>query len=235
MSARRRSSAERGGPPPVTAVAGPAFDVGAFLASRGLAKDVTKYDRSESVFLQGDACDGVRYVESGGVKVSARSRLGKEAVVAIVGPGQFLGEGCLGRQGHRIGSATAITPSVVRRVPRARMMGYLRDEPAMADYFIVHLLSRNIRIEQDLIVQLFNSSEKRVARALLLMARYGTDRAPIRVLAKITPAALARLSGTTLERVTFLLNKFETLGFIEQDGSLPLKINRSLLNVVLHD
>ena len=211
------------------------FDVGAFLASRGSAKDLSQYDRGESVFLQGDACDGVRYVESGGVKLSVQSNLGKEVVVAILGPGQFLGEGCLGKQSHRLDSATAITPSVVRHVPKARMIGHLHDEPAMADYFIAHMLSRGIRIEQDLIAQLFNSSEERVARTLLLMARYGTGRAPIRVLASITPAALAGLSGTTLERANFFLDKFHKLGFIEQGGNLPLKINRSLLSVVLHD
>ncbi len=235
MNARRRSSAGRRDPFPVTTGTVPPFDVSAFLASRGSPKDVSHYDRGESVFIQGDACDGVRYIEAGGIKLTVQSKLGKEVVVAVLGPGQFVGEGCLGHQAHRLGSATAITPSVVRHVPKARMLEHLRDEPAMADFFIAHMLSRSVHIEQDMITQLNNSSEKRLARALLVLARYGTARAPIRALARITPGALATQCGSTPERVTFLLHKFEKLGFIEQDGRLPIKINRSLLNVVLHD
>ena len=235
MNAQSRSAAGRGEPSPRKAAAIAPFDAGAFLASGGLPEDVSKYGRGESIFVQGDACDGVRYVESGGVKLSAQSKLGREAVVAILGPGQFLGEGCLADQSFRIGSATAMTPSVVRRITTVRMRGLLLTHPAMADYFIAHMLSRSILVEQDLIEQIFNSSEKRLARALLLLAHYGTGRTPVHVLARIRPAELATLSDITLERVTFFLSKFKRLGFIEQNGDLPIKINRSLLNVVLHD
>jgi CRP/FNR family transcriptional regulator, cyclic AMP receptor protein len=235
MHARPRSTARLGKLSPRRAATVPPFDAGAFLASHGSARDVSKYDRGESVFSQGDACDGVRYVESGGIKLSVQSKLGREAVVAIVGPGQFLGEGCLTDQAFRIGSATAITPSVVRRVPKTKMLGVLHNDTSMSGYFIAHMLSRSIRIEQDLIAQIFNSSEKRLARTLLLMARYGTERAPVHVLARVSPATLAELSGVTRERVTFFLSKFKKLGFIEQSGTLPLKINSSLLSVVLHD
>jgi CRP-like cAMP-binding protein len=185
--------------------------------------------------MQGDACDGVLYIESGGVKLSVQSKTGREAVVAILGPGELFGEGCLAEQPLRTGSATAITPSVVRCIARATMIAVLHDQPEMADAFIAQMLSRNVQIEQNLIAQLFNSSEQRLARILLLMARYGTERAPVRVVARIPPATLATLSGTTLERVKFLLNKFRKLGFIEQGGRLPLTINRSLVSVVLHD
>ena len=175
------------------------------------------------------------YIQSGGVKLSVLSKSGREAVVAMLGPGDFFGEGCLAGQPLRMGSATAITPSVILLIDKKRMVGLLRRQHAMSDRFISHMLSRNIRIEEDLIDQLFNSSEKRLARALLLLARYGRQDKPIRAVPQISQDTLAEMIGTTRSRVNFFLNKFKKLGFIEYSGELPLKINSSLLSVVLHD
>jgi len=191
------------------------------------------YARDETVFVQGETARHVMYVRSGGVKLSVLSESGKEAVVAMLGPGDFFGEGCLAGHPLRMGSATAITPSLILLVGKPAMVRLLHEQPAMADRFILHMLSRNIRIEQDLIDQLFNSSEKRLARALLLLARYGKVDKPARVLPKISEARLAEMAGTTHARVNFFLNKFRKLGFIEYNGAL--KINSSLLSVVLHD
>jgi CRP/FNR family cyclic AMP-dependent transcriptional regulator len=213
----------------------PAFNVQAFLDSSGIAKTVISYGRGESVFSQGDVCEHVMYVQSGGVKLSVLSKTGREAVVALLGPGDFFGEGCLAGQPLRMGSAMAIVPSAILQVGKARMVRLLRKQHAMSDRFIAHMLARNIRIEEDLIDQLFNSSEKRLARALLLLARYGKQDQPARVVPKISQETLAEMVGTTRSRVNFFLNKFKKLGFIEYDGELPLKINSSLLSVVLHD
>ena len=213
----------------------PGFDAQAFLDSAGGAKTGLSFARGESIFAQGDDCKSVLYIQSGGVKLSVLSKNGREAVVAMLGPGDFFGEGCLAGQPLRMGSATALTPSVILRVGKARMMKLLRKQHAMSDRFISHMLSRNIRIEEDLIDQLFNSSEKRLARALLLLARYGNKDAPVRVVPKVSQDTLAKMVGTTRSRVNFFLNKFKKLGFIEYDGLVPLKINSSLLSVVLHD
>ncbi len=207
----------------------------AFLDSSGIAKTVISYGRGEAVFTQGDACEHVMYIQSGGVKLSVLSKTGREAVVAMLGPGDFFGEGCLAGQPIRMGSATAMVPSAILQVGKARMVRLLRKQHAMSDRFIAHMLARNIRIEEDLIDQLFNSSEKRLARALLLLARYGKQDQPARVVPKISQETLAEMVGTTRSRVNFFLNKFKKLGFIEYDGELPLKINSSLLSVVLHD
>ena len=212
----------------------PGFNVRAFLDSAGGAK-TAGYARGESIFTQGDECRSVLYIRSGGVKLSVLSKHGREAVVAMLGPGDFFGEGCLAGQPFRMGSATAITPSSILRVGKERMMLLLRKQHSLSDRFIAHMLSRNIRIEEDLIDQLFNSSEKRLARALLLLARYGTPEAPARVVPKVLQDTLATMVGTTRSRVNFFLNKFKRLGFIEYDGGLPLKIDSSLLSVVLHD
>src|SRR6478609_7876446 len=211
------------------------FNAQAFLESAGVAKTFVEYGRGETVFAQGDACDHVLYVQSGGVKLSVLSKTGREAVVAMLGPGDFFGEGCLAGQPIRMGSATAITPSVIRVVAKAKMVRLLHKQHAMSDRFISHMLSRNIRIEEDLIDQLFNSSEKRLARTLLLLARYGKQDKPVRVVPKISQETPAEMIGTTRSRVNFFLNKFKKLGFIEYDGDIPLKINSSLLSVVLHD
>jgi CRP/FNR family transcriptional regulator, cyclic AMP receptor protein len=213
----------------------PTFDVQAFLGSHGLEKDVSDYDRGETIFVQGDACEGVLFVESGGVEVSVRSKVGRDAVLAILGPREFFGEGCLAGQPLRIGSATAITPSAVRRVAKSRMIRLLHDYRAMSDWFIAHLLSREIRIEQDLVDQLFNSSEKRLARTLLVLAQYGTARRPGHTAPKVSDAVLAEMAGTTRARVQFFLDKFKRLGFVKDGRDARLEVSSSLLNVVLHD
>jgi CRP-like cAMP-binding protein len=173
------------------------------------------------------------YIQSGGVKLSVLSKGGKEAVVAMLGPGDFFGEGCLAGQPFRIGSATAITPSAILLVRKDKMVRLLHGQHSMSDRFISHMLTRNIRIEEDLIDQLFNSSEKRLARTLLLLARYGKQDRPARVVPKVSQETLAEMIGTTRSRVNFFMNKFRDLGFIEYNGAI--KINDSLLSVVLHD
>jgi CRP-like cAMP-binding protein len=205
----------------------PRFNAPAFLDSSGIRKTIVEYRRGETIFAQGDACKGVLCIQTGGVKLSVRSKIGREAVVARLGPGEFFGEGCLAGQSVRMGSATAITPSVILAVGKASMTRLLHQQHAMSDRFISHMLSRNIRIEEDLLDQLFNSCEKRLARTLLLLAHYGKQDKPARVVPKISPETLAEMTGTTRSRVNFLLNKFSRLGFIEYKGDIPLKINRS--------
>jgi CRP/FNR family transcriptional regulator, cyclic AMP receptor protein len=218
-----------------SAKAVPAFDVQAFLVSSGVPKTVVEYSRGETIFTQGEASQHVMYIRSGGVKLSVLSKSGREAVVAMLGPSEFFGEGCLAGQPLRMGSATAITPTAILQVRKEEMVRLLHTEHAMSDRFISHMLARNLRIEEDLIDQLFNSSEKRLARALLLLARYGKQDKPARVVPRVSQETLAEMIGTTRSRVNFFLNKFKKLGFIEYDGELPLKINNSLLSVVLHD
>jgi CRP-like cAMP-binding protein len=211
------------------------FDVQAFLMSSGIPKTVVNYARGETIFTQGDECEHVLYIRSGGVKLSVMSKNGREAVVAMLGPTDFFGEASLAGHTSRMGSATAITPCVILKVRKAEMVRLLHTQHAMSDRFISHMLSRNLRIEEDLIDQLFNSSEKRLARALLLLARYGKKDKPVRLVPRISQETLAEMIGTTRSRVNFFLNKFKKLGFIEYDGELPLKVNSSLLSVVLHD
>ena len=213
----------------------PAFNAQAFLDSAGIAKTVVDYARGATIFTQGDVCEDVLYIQTGGVKLSVLSKTGREAVVAMLGPGDFFGEGCLAGQPVRMGSATAITPSVIRLVAKGKMVRLLHKQHTMSDRFISHMLARNIRIEEDLIDQLFNSSEKRLARTLLLLARYGEQDKPARVMPKVSQETLAEMVGTTRSRVNFFLNKFKRLGFIAYNGDIPLKINGSLLSVVLHD
>ena len=200
-----------------------------------MAKTTAPYDRGESIFAQGDAADHVLYVQTGGVKLSVLSKAGKEAVVAVLGPGDFFGEGCLAGQRIRIGSATALTPTVVLRVGKASMGRLLHGQPAMSDRFISHMLSRHIRIEDDLVVQLLNSSERRLAQALLVLARYGMQAAPLRLVPRLSAASLAEMVGTTPARVTFLLNKFDRLGYIDRRGKGQVTIDSSLLGIVLRD
>jgi CRP/FNR family transcriptional regulator, cyclic AMP receptor protein len=213
----------------------PRFNAQALLQSARVAKMIVQYGRGDVVFTQGDACHHVMYIQAGGVKLSVLSKHGREAVVAMLGPGDFFGEGCLAGQSVRMGSATAITPSTILLVGKAKMMGLLHKRHAVSDQFIAHMLARNIRIEEDLVDQLFTSSEKRLARTLLLLARYGTQHKPARAVPKPSQETLAEMIGTTRARVNFFLNKFQKLGFIEYAGDLPLKINSSLLSVVLHD
>ena len=213
----------------------PGATVEACLDSAGVPKTTAQYDRGESIFAQGDAADHVLYVQTGGVKLSVLSKTGKEAVVAVLGPGDFFGEGCLAGQRVRIGNATALTPTVVLRVGKASMSRLLHGQPAMSDRFISHMLARHIRIEDDLVVQLLNSSERRLAQALLVLARYGMQEAPLRLVPRLSAAALAEMVGTTPARVTFLLNKFDRLGFIDRRGKGAVTIDSSLLGIVLHD
>ena len=214
----------------------PAFNAQAFLDSAGIAKTIVEYGRGERPSSRrATPASDVLYIQTGGVKLSVLSKTGREAVVAMLGPGDFFGEGCLAGQPVRMGSATAITPSVILLVAKEKMVRLLHKQHAMSDRFIAHMLSRNIRIEEDLIDQLFNSSEKRLARTLLLLARYGKQDKPARMVPKISQETLAEMVGTTRSRVNFFLNKFKKLGFIEYNGEIPLKINSSLLSVVLHD
>jgi len=209
------------------------FDVDAFLESTGIARKVITYRRGEFVFKQGDAANHVLYVKSGGIKLSLLSKMGRQAVVGLLGPGEFFGEGALAGQVLRMGSASALGPSEIQQIDLETMVKLLHQEHAMSDRFITHMLARNIRIEQDLIDQLFNSSEKRLARTLLLLARYGRPDAPIRAIPPISQETLAEMVGTTRSRVNFFMKKFQRLGFIDYtDG---LKVNNSLLTVVLHD
>ena len=220
-------------PKPLKSASAPPFDVQSFLESSGVARKVLTYRRGEFIFKQGDTSEHVHYILSGGVKLSLLSKTGRQAVVGLLGPGEFFGEGALAGQPLRMGSASALTPSEIQQVDLATMVRLLHQEHAMADRFITHMLARNIRIEQDLIDQLFNSSEKRLARTLLLLARYGKPDAPIRAIPPISQETLAEMVGTTRSRVNFFMKKFQRLGFIDYtDG---LKVNNSLLTVVLHD
>jgi len=211
----------------------PAFDAQAFLDSAGVARKVVEYRRSEKIYSQGDPTKGVKYVQKGGVKLSVVNEVGKEAVVAILGPGDFFGEGCLAGQPVCMGTATAIVPTSILFIEKNEMMRVLNEEHAFSDRFISHMIRRNIRIEEDLVDQLFNSSEKRLARTLLLLARYGAPGHPQDVLPKVSQEMLAEMIGTTRSRVNFFMNKFRKLGFIEYNGKI--RVNKSLLSVVLHD
>ncbi|OFV87862.1 MAG: Crp/Fnr family transcriptional regulator [Acidobacteria bacterium RBG_16_68_9] len=210
-----------------------AFDAQAFLDSAGVARKVVEFRRAQTIFAQGDPAKTVMYIQLGGVKLSVISKTGKEAVVAIMGPGQFLGEGCLAGQSTRMGTATAMTPSTLLVIDKHEMMRVLHEEHGLSDLFISYVLARNIRVEEDLIDQLFNSSEKRLARALLLLARYGKQSPPQQVLPAISQEVLADMIGTTRSRVNFFMNKFRRLGFIDYNGEL--RVNNSLLTVVLHE
>jgi CRP/FNR family transcriptional regulator, cyclic AMP receptor protein len=218
---------------PATEVQPPAFDVQEFLDSAGVSRRVVRFGQGARAFAQGSPATSVFFIQSGQVKLSVVSTAGKEAVVAILGPGDFFGEGCLAGQPRRMGTATAMEPTTVLRIGKGEMMRTLHEQPALSDRFIAHMLARNIRIEEDLVDQLFNSSEKRLARTLLLLARYGEDAAPPRVLPKLSQETLAEMVGTTRSRVNFFMNKFRRLGFIEYNGGL--KINAALLSIVLHE
>jgi CRP/FNR family transcriptional regulator, cyclic AMP receptor protein len=209
------------------------FNVQAFLDSSGIARKIAEYRRDEVIFTQGDPCEHVLYIQKGGVKLSVLSTSGREAVVAMLGPSEFFGEGCLAGQPVRMGSATATTDSTILLVDKDQMVRLLHKQHALSDRFIAHMLARNIRIEEDLVDQLFNSSEKRLARALLLLARYGKHDKPARAVPPITQETLAEMVGTTRSRVNFFMKKFQRLGFI--DYKHGLKVNNSLLTVVLHD
>src|SRR5712671_225609 len=210
-----------------------AFDAQAFLDSAGVARKVVQYRKSQKIYSQGELATSVMYIQEGGVKLSVVNEVGKEAVVAILGPADFLGEGCLAGQEIRMGTATTIAATALLVIEKNEMMHVLHAEHALSDRFMSYVLSRNIRIEEDLIDQLFNSSEKRLARTLLLLSRYGQKSSPQKVLPKISQEMLAEMIGTTRSRVNFFMNKFRKLGFIQYNGEIH--VNNSLLSVVLHD
>jgi CRP/FNR family transcriptional regulator, cyclic AMP receptor protein len=197
-------------------------------------RTISKYRRNEIVFAQGDLADAVFYIQRGKVKLTVVSEQGKEAVVAILGADEFCGEGCLAGQPRRIATVAAITECMIMRLQKTSIIRVLHDEPAFSAMFISHLLARTIRVEADLVDQLFNSSEKRLARLLLLLANFGKERKPEPIIAKISQETLAEMIGTTRSRVSFFMNKFRRLGFVDYSGN-GLEVHGSLLNVVLRD
>src|SRR5579864_3048210 len=209
------------------------FDVKLFLDSAGLGRKVKTFRRKETVFAQGNRAKNVMYIQEGGVRLTVVNESGKEAVVAILGPGDFFGEGCLAGQSICIATATTIAPTTVLVIEKNEMIRALHAEHEFSDRFIAYMLARNIRVEEDLIDQLFNSSEKRLARTLLLLARYGAPGDLHQVLPKVSQEMLAKIIGTTRSRVNFFMNKFRKLGFIKYNGEIH--VNNSLLSVVLHD
>jgi CRP/FNR family transcriptional regulator, cyclic AMP receptor protein len=209
------------------------FDPQIFLAKVGAGKTNAEFPRRQIVFSQGDAADAVFYIQKGKVELRVLSQQGREAILATLGVGDFFGEGCLAGQLLRMATAVAATECSVMRLEKPAMMAVLRDEPVFSALFISYLLTRNIRIEEDLVDQLFNSSEKRLARLLLLLANFGKEGKPEAVIPKVSQETLAEMIGTTRSRVSFFMNKFRKLGFIEYNGGLS--VHSSLLNVVLHD
>jgi CRP/FNR family cyclic AMP-dependent transcriptional regulator len=209
------------------------FDAQVFLDTAGVARRMKEFNKAEAIYSQGDAATNVFYLQKGIVRLSVVSEGGKEAVVATLGPGDFFGEGCLAGQSIRMGTAVAISPVTALLIEKEEMFRILHEQQALSDKFIAFMLARNIRIEEDLVDQLFNSSEKRLARTLLLLARYGKDDSPHAVLPAISQETLAEMIGTTRSRVNFFMNKFRKLGFIKYNG--VLQINTSLLSVVLHE
>jgi CRP/FNR family transcriptional regulator, cyclic AMP receptor protein len=207
--------------------------VKSFLDSAGLRRTIGTFREKQTIFTQGDPANHVIYIQEGGVKLTVVNESGKEAVVAVLGPSDFLGEGCLAGQALCLATATAVTPTSVLLIEKKEMIRVLHEEHEFSDRFIAYMLARNARVEEDLIDQLFNSSEKRLARTLLLLAHFGAQGQPQKVIPKISQETLAEMIGTTRSRVNFFMNKFRKLGFIEYDGEI--RINNSLLGVVLHD
>lgn len=224
------SPAEVGASPEHAAAFGPRF----LLTKLAAGKTSQEYHAGEFVFSQGDAADAVFYVQSGKVKLTVVSKRGKEAVVAILPEGSFFGEGCLAGQPLRMSTASTVQRSTIIRVEKPVMLGVLHQEPEFAERFLAYLLSRNIRMEADLVDHLFNSSEKRLARLLLLLANFGQDSRPIPVVAKMSQETLAEMIGTTRSRVSFFMNRFRKLGFLDYDGG-GMQVHSSLISVVLHD
>jgi CRP/FNR family cyclic AMP-dependent transcriptional regulator len=210
------------------------FNAQAFLDSAGAARKVAEFSRKQTIFSQGEDSNSVMYIQKGGVRLSVVNEIGKEAVVAMLGPGDFFGEGCLAGQAVHMGTATAINLTTVLVIEKQEMIRVLHTEHEFSDRFLSHMLVRNIRIEEDLVDQLFNSSEKRLARTLLLLARYGEQDQPQKVVAKISQETLAEMVGTTRSRVNLFMNKFRKLGFIKYNNG-GLHIDSSLLSVVLHE
>jgi CRP/FNR family transcriptional regulator, cyclic AMP receptor protein len=211
----------------------PLFDAKSFLAKVGAGRRITKYRKGETIFSQGDPADAVFYVQKGKVKVTVVSEQGKEAVVAILGADEFVGEGCLAGQAQRIATVAAMTDAALMRIERAAVVAAIHEEPAFSEMFIAHLLTRTLRVEADLVDQLFNSSERRLARLLLLLANFGKEGKPEPIIAKISQETLAEMIGTTRSRVSYFMNKFRKLGFIDYNGGI--EVHTSLLNAVLHE
>ncbi len=213
------------------------FDPKSFLARIGDGRTIGKYRKGEIIFSQGDPGDAVFYIQKGKAKLTVVSEQGREAVIAMLGADEFFGEGCLAGQAQRIATVTAMTDSIIARLEKSAIIQVIHREPAFSELFIAHLLGRSIRVEADLVDQLFNSSEKRLARLLLLLANFGKEETPEPIIAKISQETLAEMIGTTRSRVSFFMNKFRKLGFIAYNGGIEggIEIHRSLLNVVLHD
>ena len=211
----------------------PPFDPKAFLAKVNGGRAISEYRKDKIIFRQGDPSDAVFYIQGGKVKTTVVSEEGKEAVVALLGTGDFFGEGCLTGQPQRLSTVSALTECVIVRISKADITRVIHEEPAFAELFISHLLARNSRVEADLVDQLFNSSEKRLARTLLLLANFGKEGRPEPIIAKVSQETLAEMIGTTRSRVSFFMNKFRKLGLIDYNGSI--EVHSSLLNVVLHD
>jgi CRP/FNR family cyclic AMP-dependent transcriptional regulator len=209
------------------------FDPKEFLAKVGEGKTITNYYKDQIVFSQGDVADAVFYIQQGTIKLTVISEQGKEAVIAMLEPGQFFGEGCLNGHGLRVATTRAMDECVITRIAKADMIAALHNEPDFSELFMSYLLARNSRIEEDLVDQLFNSSERRLARLLLLLANFGKEARPEPIVGKISQETLAEMIGTTRARVSFFMNKFRKLGYIDYNGRL--KIHNSLLNVILYD
>ncbi|HLW55081.1 MAG TPA: Crp/Fnr family transcriptional regulator [Candidatus Angelobacter sp.] len=210
------------------------FDPNAFLAQAGLGRTIVELKKKQTIFSQGDPADAVFYIQRGKVRLSVISSAGKEATIALLAPGDFIGEDCIASSHpQRMATATAMTDSAVLKIERTEMVRALHEQHALSDIFVSYLLARNLRVQEDLVDQLFNSSEKRLARALLLLAQFGKDGTPETVIPKISQEVLAEMVGTTRARVNFFMNRFRKLGFIEYNGTLLVR--RSLLNVVLHN
>jgi CRP/FNR family cyclic AMP-dependent transcriptional regulator len=213
--------------------ANPSFDPKVFLAKADGGRSISKYRKNQVVFSQGDPADSVFYIQAGKVKITVISEQGKEAVVAVLGPDEFCGEGCLAGQPRRMASATAMTECEIMRLEKAAIIRVLHEEPAFSEMFVAHLLARTTRIEEDLVDQLFNSSEKRLARALLLLANFGKEGRPEPIIARVSQETLAEMIGTTRSRVSHFMNKFRQLGFIDYNGHI--EVHSALLSVVLND
>jgi CRP-like cAMP-binding protein len=213
------------------------FDPKLFLAEAGKGRARTDYQKNQTLFSQGEPADAIFYIQKGKIKLTVVSKQGKEAVVAILGAGDFFGEGCLAGQPLRMASAATLSECSIMRLEKAGVIRLLHDEPAFSELLLHHLLSRNIRIEEDLVDQLFNSSEKRLARVLLILANFGKEGKPEPVIPKISQETLAEIVGTTRSRVSFFMNRFRKLGFIQYNGQVTggLEVHTSLLNVILHD
>jgi CRP/FNR family transcriptional regulator, cyclic AMP receptor protein len=230
MSSPRKPTKKVPKPPPLHIP----FDVDKYLETAGIQRKIVGFQKGQPIFTQGDQCQSVFYIRSGSVRISVNSSEGKEAVIGALHAGDFCGEGCIAGQPLRVSTATALDAVLVLEIDAQEMIRVLHEEKTFSDRFVAHMLKRNVRIEEDLVDQLFNSSEKRLARALLLMARYGTVSRTEKVVAHVSQDTLAKMIGTTRSRVSFFMNKFRRLGFVEYNGG-DLHINDSLLRVILHD